>query len=253
MLNKVEVYYFSPTGGTAKVGKLFAEAVAEEAAMIDLGAKVSFPEVPGSDVIVAAAPVFGGRIPGVVSEKLSQLVGTGKKAVTLAVYGNRAYEDALLELNDVLAERGFEIAASGAFIARHSIVPEVAAGRPDEQDIVEIKDFAGEVLRKLENAPDHELQIPGNRPYKPEMNVPAAPISLPACNLCGKCAKVCPTDAICLNDGAVQTDTEKCILCMACTNACPRHARILPPPMQENMNQKLGGLKAVRGKNEWFL
>lgn len=61
---------------------------------------------------MVAAPVFGGRIPSIVAEKLNELEGHGKKAVTLVVYGNRAYEDALLELNNVVEDRGFQVAAS---------------------------------------------------------------------------------------------------------------------------------------------
>ena len=43
-----------------------------------------------------AMPVFGGRIPAVAAEKLGELKGSGKKAVTLVVYGNRAYEEQML-------------------------------------------------------------------------------------------------------------------------------------------------------------
>ena len=93
----------------------------------------------------------------------------------------------------------------------------------------------------------------GNYPYKEAMKRPAAPVSLPDCTRCGTCEKICPTDAIRVKDGAVTTDAEKCILCMACTAACPQKVRILPPPLQEKMEQKLGALKAVRRENEFFL
>ena len=253
MLNKVELYYFSPTGGTEKVGKVFSDAFAEETKRVDLGSKTELEEKPDSDVVIAAVPVFGGRIPSFVSEKLRRLDGNGKKAVTLAVYGNRAYEDALIELNDILAGQGFEVVASGAFIAQHSMVPEVGAGRPDEKDVEEIRDFAGMVLNKLEKGLKNEVCVPGNRPYKQWAGMPAAPISGSSCTLCGKCAGACPTDAIQLSDGKVQTDGEKCMLCMACTKVCPEQARILPPPLQEKLGQMLGALKAVHNKNEWFL
>lgn len=253
MLNKVEMYYFSPTGGTKKVGKAFADAFAKETNMIDLSGKAALAEKPDTEVIVATVPVFGGRIPSFVSEKLRSLDGNGKKAVTLVVYGNRAYEDALLELNDVLTGRGFEVVASGAFIAQHSMAPEVGAGRPDEKDIKEIQNFAEKVSDKLEKAQKSEVHVPGNHPYKQGAAMPVTPMSLPSCTLCGKCAAACPTAAIQLCDGKVQTDMEKCMLCMACTHACPEHARILPPPLQEKMEQMLGGLKAVRNENELFL
>ena len=79
-------------------------------------------------------PVFGGRIPGYAAEKLTYLKGGGAVALTAAVYGNRAFEDALLELDDCLKAQGFRIGAGTALLAEHSMVRDVAAGRPDNQD-----------------------------------------------------------------------------------------------------------------------
>ena len=41
------------------------------------------------ELVVAAAPAFGGRIPGLMAERLKQVKGNGAMAVTVAVYGNR--------------------------------------------------------------------------------------------------------------------------------------------------------------------
>ena len=247
---EMEVYYFSPTGGTKKVSSIFADAMEKEVIWHDLGSKEPMMEKPEGEITVVASPVFGGRIPSVVREKIEKFSGTGKKAVTIAVYGNRAYEDALLEMNDILTKCGFTVIASGAFVAQHSMAPEVGAGRPDGEDEKEIHKFAETVKNStaVEN-----VQVPGNRLYKPEMNLPVAPISLPSCTKCGKCVTVCPTNAISVADGAVITDIEKCILCMACTHICTEQARIRPLPLQQKTEQMLGALKGVRNKNEVFL
>lgn len=252
MLKEIELYYFSPTGGTRKIGEIFAEAMAEKVKLTDLGETKAPVETPECEVVVAA-PVFGGRIPAIVSERLGAVRGDGKKAVTLAVYGNRAYEDALLELNDVMEASGFQVIASGSFVAQHSIVPKVGAGRPDEKDMEELREFAEKVLDKLEAGEGGRVQVPGNRPYKQGMQVSATPISTDSCVLCGKCETACPTNAVCITNGAVQTQLEKCMLCMACTAVCPEHARILPEPLQEGTNQKLAPLLDVRNGNEVFL
>ena len=39
MLDKMEVYYFSPTGGTKKVSSIFADVMEKEVIWHDLGSK----------------------------------------------------------------------------------------------------------------------------------------------------------------------------------------------------------------------
>lgn len=250
MSDKMEVYYFSPTGGTKKVSDIFAAAVGKDAVWHDLRDKQTPTEQPQGELIIVAAPVFAGRIPSVVREKIKTLAGEGKQAVTIAVYGNRAYEDALLEMNDILIQGGFMVIASAAFVAQHSIVPEVGAGRPDAEDEKEIRTFA-EAVKNSTSA--ENIHVPGNRPYKPEMKVAAAPLSLSSCTACGVCAKICPTDAIAAAEGKMVTDVSKCILCMACVHTCPLQARILPPPLQEKTDNMLAAFRDIRNKNEVFL
>lgn len=251
MIKTVDFYYFSPTGGTKKAGKALACGIAEAVNEIDLAAKTV--SVSCSDVAVVAAPVFGGRIPAIVAEKLAALSGEGKKAITAVVYGVRAYEDALLELNDTMRNSGFEVIASAALVAQHSIVSEVGAGRPDPADMAEIQQYAKRVLNALEDGRTGSVNVPGNRPYRDSMKVPATPISTPSCGGCGFCASVCPTEAIAVTDAGVETDTGKCILCMACVAKCPTQSRILPPPLQAGMKQKLSAFKDVRRENEFYI
>lgn len=253
MLNMAELYYFSPTGGTKTAAEIFCEGISKNVRTVDLGSRDKAVEKPAGELAVVAVPVFGGRIPSVAAERLNELEGNGRKAVALVVYGNRAYEDALLELNNVVKERGFQVAASAALVAQHSMIPEVGKGRPDDRDRKSILAFAGKVLEKMESGSDVSVKVPGNDPYKNGMNMPVTPISLSSCNRCGKCTSVCPTGAIRLESSTPVTDTEKCILCMACVSACPEQARILPPPLKEKMEQMLGALKSVRRENEYFL
>ena len=54
-----------------------------------------------------------------------------------------------------------------------------------------------------------------------------------ACNFgclgLGDCAKVCPADAICLQDGLARVDTRRCLGCGLCVSACPKHVISLVP------------------------
>ena len=79
------------------------------------------------------------------------------------------------------------------------------------------------------------------------------PVSSPDCCQCGKCAAICPTGALKMENGEILTELETCIMCMACVAACPKHARALPDVLQEKTEQKLAGLKSVHRENEFFL
>ena len=252
MFNTVQFYYFSPTGGTKACGECFCNAIATNIKAVNLGLEEAAFN-GDCDLAVFAMPVFAGRIPAVAAEKLSALNGNSMKAVTLVVYGVRAYEDALLELNNVVKESNFTVVASAALVAQHSIVPTVGQGRPNEEDKASIATFAQQVMAKLESGNEEVVAVPGNFPYREVGNMPFTPVCLPACGKCGACVAVCPTKAMAMDDEGIKTDVDTCILCIACTAACPKKARVLPPAVQENMNEKMAALVSVHRENEYFL
>lgn len=178
--------------------------------------------------------------------------GGTKKAITAVVYGVRAYEDALIELNDIMKNSGFEVIASAALIAQHSIVSEVGAGRPNQADIAEIQKYAKHILNAIEDDKTGSVTVPGNRPYKESMKASVTPISLSMCSECGYCVLACPTEAISLTSDGVVTDIEKCMMCMTCVAKCPTQSRILPPQHQAGIAEKLSIFKDVHRKNEFF-
>ena len=178
---------FSPTGGTKKVSALLTDALEGEAANVDLtDSKQNFRTVQRTqeDIAVISVPSYGGRVPAVAVERLTMLRGQGARAVLVCVYGNRAYEDTLVELEDAAKQAGFRVSAAVAAIAEHSIARQFAAGRPDTQDVKQLSDFARQIQRKLSAEDSTEPTIPGNRPYKkagarawcpnPQRNVPNA-------------------------------------------------------------------------------
>lgn len=254
-MKQITAVYFSPTGGTKKAVLNLAYGLAEEIREVrevdlcNVKEDVAFgPE----DIVVVGMPVFGGRIPGFGAERLVHIKGGGATAVTAAVYGNRAFEDALVEMNDILKEQGFRIGASTALLAEHSMVRSVAAGRPDESDRQEMKGFASKITAKLNDPSWEEPQVPGDRPYRDWKQMPVAPLADDSCTACGTCAAQCPTGAI--PAGAPDTtQLEKCILCLRCIAVCPTHSRSLPPQAQAMLDQKLSPLIGVRRENELFL
>jgi hypothetical protein len=97
---------------------------------VDLCAPVAAESV--SAPLLAVVPVYGGRVPEVALERLRALKGNGGPAIAVVVYGNRAYEDALLELHTELTANGYKVIAAAAFIAEHSIVRSIS-GKNDSK------------------------------------------------------------------------------------------------------------------------
>ena len=142
--------YFSPCSSTYDTTYAFCRAISQNAAIeVNLtDRETEVPEIPAGSVAVVAAPVYAGRIPTPMADKLARARLEGVKVVTFAVYGGRAYEDALLELNDLCEKAGATVLASAATIAAHVFVPDLERGRPDANDFAEIKDFGRRVCEK---------------------------------------------------------------------------------------------------------
>ena len=159
---------FSPTGGTDKVTELLTEAMDGEKRRISLlpdKEDYSRHVFKSGDICFIAVPSFGGRVPQEAAKRLGMMKGTQARAVLVCVYGNRAYEDTLIELKDVADKAGFVPAAAVAAIAEHSIMHKFAAGRPDETDQKELREFGKRVREYLEHQEKTgELSVPGNHP-----------------------------------------------------------------------------------------
>ena len=161
-MNVVEIV-FSPTGGTEKVTHMLGGHWSESTVKIDLSdAKADFSKciIGKEDQVLIAMPSFGGRAPAVAIERLKQIAGNGAKCTLVCVYGNRAYEDTLVEMEDAATESGFQVVAAVAAVAEHSILPQYAAGRPDASDRKQLEQCAERIAGKTEAA----VSIPGNRP-----------------------------------------------------------------------------------------
>ena len=205
------------------------------------------------DCLIAAFPVFSGRLPAFFKVWMDQIQGRDTPAVAVVVYGNRAYEDALLELSDALEAGGFTVVGAAAVVAQHSIFPAVANGRPDAADAAGIANFAQTWLEKgLDAAHPMTSPVPGQRPYRKITALPLKPQTNSRCLRCGRCAVVCPVQAI---DPAQPrlTDKTRCVSCTACIQVCPAGARQFPPalyyPARLVFQQKM---KQPR-QPEWFL
>ena len=133
-ISQITGVYFSPTGSTKRVTEWITERIAgnREAECLDLtDAASSRPDYTFTEHELA---VYGGRVPETARERLQKIHGKRTPAVLIVTYGNRAYEDALLELSDILKEQGFIPAAAAAVVTEHNIAHVYGTGRPDEKD-----------------------------------------------------------------------------------------------------------------------
>ncbi|MFV0362352.1 MAG: EFR1 family ferrodoxin [Suipraeoptans sp.] len=235
MSKNITIAYFSPGGTTKEIAEIAAAAITADVKHVDLMASTITDDMHfgTDDLLIVAMPVFAGRIPAVCPDMLQKLKSTGATAISIAVYGNRDFDDALLEMSDLLQESGFHVVGAAAFIARHSIFPNVAKDRPDADDKDEIVRFAKACSEKVENSrpPASALEISGNRPYKEAGAMPIRPRGKKkSCTGCNVCVEICPVQAI-SKTAPTKTDKEKCITCMACVYHCPAKSRGLHTPL----------------------
>lgn len=245
---------FSPTGGTEKV----ARAITKDwpsVETIDLsipGKDESKYEFEAEDMVLIAMPSFGGLAPQIALDRLSRIKGNSAGCVLVSVYGNRAYEDTLVQMEDTAEKCGFQVIAAISAVAEHSIMHQYATGRPDSADRDQLAGFAVKIDEKVKNGDRSKPAIPGSRPYKKAGGVGLVPKANSGCKSCGLCAEQCPVQAI--DPKLLKTaDGEKCISCMRCVSICPEKARKVNSVMVSAVALAIKKACSEQKQNELFI
>lgn len=237
-INKVFLYYYSPTKTTEKILNSIAEGINTNSVDV-ITNNLTYPEFSKSiidpqpdDLVILAGPVYAGRIAKTAMERLEKLNFSNNLTVLVAVYGNRDFDDSLMELNEFARKVNLKPVAAAAFIGEHSYSTyqnPIGHNRPDAEDLKKAKEFGqlvAEKLEKLDFAPA-ELKIPGKSPLPERRVLPkTSPETIPEkCVKCGICETLCPTGAIYYENG-YKTHPNLCTLCFACVKGCKHNARV---------------------------
>lgn len=244
-LQKVWAMYFSPTGTTEKIVLTIAKRLAYE---LDLPLELYDYTLPkmrqqgkhfgAEDLVVFGTPTYAGRVPNVLLKYLSTVTADGALAIPVAMFGNRDFDDSLIEARDLLEAGGFHTIAAAAFVGEHAFSQVLGAGRPDTADLSLAEHFALRIAQKLEECPDpaalSPVQVRGESPVRPyylPRDRQGAPINIlkvkpktsDACTKCGLCAEICPMGSISREDPSEYVGI--CIKCGACQKKCPEGAK----------------------------
>ncbi|MBU3132328.1 EFR1 family ferrodoxin [Clostridium gasigenes] len=230
---RVNLIYFSATDRTAKVVKEIGSAISDELFENDITLEENRNEglvFTEKDLVIVGVPVYAGRVPKFLVEYFNKVKGNNTLVIFVVTYGNRAYEDALLELKNTFEENGFIGVGATAFVGEHSYTELLGSGRPNKEDLEIAKKFGYRVKIKIDSIKDiseiGNLNVPGNYPYvvKVSKMKPMAPETNYNCIDCGICANACPTNAISKQNSRL-VDKERCIKCCRCIRNCPVSAK----------------------------
>lgn len=262
-METVRLVYFSPTGTSRSIVQAIARGMGQDN---PLETDITMPEARkqslrarAGETLIVAAPVYGGRLPALVEDWLRGMRADGALVVCVVVYGNRAFEDALLEMKDIVKQCGGAPVAGAAFIGEHSFSSAdapIAVSRPDADDLSAAETFGRRVRETLDAIASSdvapELQVPGDFPYKERKDWrPKDFIAVSdACVQCGICVEACPVEAI--DAETYDVNYEKCIRCCACIKICPERARGMNQGPVKDIAMWLNENCAKRKEPEFF-
>ena len=241
----VKAVFYSAVGTTEKVVTGVAEKIAAalgvpmEVYDFTLPENRTEPKMFAADqLVVFGTPVYAGRVPNKMLPIVqSNFKGEGALAVPVVTFGNRNFDNGLIELRNELENNGFHTIAGAGVACEHVFNEKLATGRPDADDWAKLSAFAEAVAEKVNAMTEipAPIAVRGDDPVgpyytplgtdgKPAVFLKAKPkTNEDLCDKCGICAKACPVGSISLENPSEVNGI--CIKCQACIKKCPKQAK----------------------------
>lgn len=248
-MRTIEVYFSATDNTKVSVHEMAVTIAQEETEVIDVTSgldSLANKTFDADDVVVVGMPVYGGRCPKIAMERLTGIRGNQTPCIVAVTYGNRDYDDALLELCDFMKGQGFLVKGAAALIGKHTF-GEIQVTRPDEADLKACRTFA---MKAIDND-NEEIVVKGNRPYKDGGDgAKFKPSTTDACVQCGLCVRKCSAHAI---DADCKTISDTCISCFRCIKVCPMGAKQMKSEAYDEFAVSFTVRLSKRLENEFFL
>lgn len=271
-IKNIYAVYFSPTGGTKKGAETLAKAIGDILKMPYKTIDVTLPQnrldvlsFGLGDLVVFGMPVIAGRVPNLLLPYLQERIcGNGALGVPVVSFGNRNFDDALVEMRNLMEVAGFRTVAGGAFVSEHSFSKTLGAGRPNVEDVEEIKVFGQKIVGKMASDWTYEeaVWVAGNNPPAPYYTPrdrhgkhidirKVKPKTEDGCTKCGVCVEVCPLGSIEPQNPSIISGI--CMKCCACVKKCPEQKKYFEDAGYLYHKEELEEMYARPAKMAYFL
>lgn len=243
-MKKIYAVYFSPAGKTEKIIREIGQSLTKTLKCMAIE-YVSITTPKGrtepmkfdeNDFVLLAVPTYAGRVPNKIMPFIKEnIMGKNTKGAAIVTYGNRNFDDSLIELGLLMTDNAFKVIGGGAFVCEHSFAEELATGRPNDEDLLKAEELGIKLAKKIMDEDTQAVELPGNKMFdsyyipkgidgKPAVFLKAKPeTDFNLCTKCGKCSKVCPMGSILAENNYNVKGI--CIKCQACIKCCPVNAK----------------------------